>query len=232
MSFLLVRAAILATVMLCCLELRASIHAGDQIKFGDGVGTPGGVFYIDDLNDPGNPDFATFCVEITEFINFTSTYAVQSIGLVTVNGGKTLQPITAWLYNSFLDGALNHFNPTSLADVNALQLAIWKGMGYTEAEIKQYIGTSWYNTYNAVLAGNSLQPGKPWYADFAADTSWSGVGEIRVMNLRKVVNGAYTDYAQDQLVRVPAPEPWSAAVWGLLAISVGTFGNRRRHNDR
>jgi hypothetical protein len=228
MKFPFMQAALAAVLILCCAELRASIHVGDRIKFNDGVGTPGGIFSIDDLNDPGNPDFATFCVEITEFINFTSTYAVQGIGMITVNGGKTLQPITAWLYNSFLEGTLASFNSSSVADVNALQLAIWKGMGYTASEIKSHIGTSWYNTYNPVLVGNLSQPGKPWYADFAADSSWSGVGSIRVMNLRKVVDGAYTDYAQDQLVRLP--EPWSAVVWCLLGLSVGAFGSHRRSN--
>lgn len=204
----------------------ASIQVGDLIKIGDGVGFPSGLYHVDDLNDPGSPDFDTFCVEITEFVDGTSTFAVESIGLITKNGGKTLTPYTAWLYDRFLDRAVNGFNASFNAadpyDVNALQLAIWKGIGYTPSQIMTQVGWSWYMTYNFVLSF------KPWQAQFAADSTWSGVGDIQIMNLRKVgPNGEYTDYAQDQLFRGAVPEPVSIAVWSLLACCAGAVRSRR-----
>lgn len=205
----------------------ASVQVGDHIKVGDGLGSPGGIFHIDDLNIPGSPDFDTFCVEITEFINDTSTFAVENIGLITSQGGKTLSSYSAWLYNRFLDRATNgftsSFNVTFSSDINALQLAIWLGIGYTPTEIQAHIGSGWYANYSAVL--NS----KPWQAQFAADTSWTGVGDIRVLNLRKLdANGEYTDYAQDQLVRTPhMPEPTSVLIWSLLTCCVSGLSARR-----
>jgi hypothetical protein len=218
---------LIAAVLLCAAcpaASRASIEVGDLIMIGDGVGYPGGISLIDDLNDPGSPDFDSFCVEITEFVDTFNTFAVQNIGLVTDLGGKTLSSYTAWLYNRYLDRAVNgftaSFNAADANDVNALQLAIWKGMGYTPLEVMAQVGPSWYMAYNFVLGF------KPWQSQFAADTSWSGVGDIRIMNLRKVGPlGVYTDYAQDQLVRLPppepTPEPLSIMVWSLLACCVG-----------
>jgi hypothetical protein len=228
---------VVAAVILlgCAGPLSASIVVGDLIKLSDGVGSPGGIFKVNDLNDGplGSIEFETFCVEITEFISFNTKYAVQSIGLTTIQGGKTLSSYTAWLYNSFLDGTLNNFNPLSMMDANALQLALWKSIGYSQSNINTYIGTSWYNTYNPVLLA------KTWETNFNADVTsgaWVGVEGVRVMNLRKVdTNGNYTNYAQDQLVRFPpptrqqpVPEATSLVIWGLLVSCGAIVAGRQR----
>lgn len=204
----------------------ASIEVGDHIKFTNGIGSPGGIFYVNNLTDPNESQLATFCVEITEYLNFTDSYAVEDIGLVTKNGGKTLSSYAAWLYNSFLNGTLANFNPLSVSDVNTLQLAIWKGVGYSKSDIDTHIGSSWYDTYNPLLIA------KPWQAAFGADSNWVGTGLVKVINLRKLdSNGNYTsERAQDQIVRLNTPEPLSLLVWSLLVVCTGTIF--ARHQSR
>ena len=220
--------AAVAMLLACAVPLSASIQVGDKIKLYDGVGMPGGIFNVDDLNDgPTNSiEFQTFCVEITEYIGFGTKYAVQSIGTTTVQGGNTLQPLTAWLYNSFLNGTLNNFNPTNSYDANALQLALWISIGYTHginspnSDISKYIGQSWYNMYYPKLQA------KTWATDFT-NSGWSGLGGVQIMNLRGVnSDGIYTTNNQDQLIR-EMPEPWSFLVWSVLAICAGGLGARR-----
>ena len=199
-------------------SVQASIQVGDKIKLGDGPGSPGGIFRIDDLNDSPQWNFDSFCVELEEYVNFNTIYVVENIALKTNQGNRTLQSFTAWLYNSYLDQTLSGFNfasPTA-QDANTLQYAIWKSMGYSDAAI----GASWSATYNPLLAG------KGWANAFAAST-WSGTGNIYIMNLRTFDSaGRYTGYAQDQLVRVPGslPEPMSLAVWSFLGAVGGAGG--------
>ena len=91
-------------------SVQASIQVGDKIKLGDGPGSPGGIFRIDDLNDSPQWNFDSFCVELEEYVNFSTTYVVENIALQTNQGNRTLQSFTAWLYNSYLDQTLSGFN--------------------------------------------------------------------------------------------------------------------------
>jgi hypothetical protein len=214
-SILSFTVASLVVLALVCSPSLASVQVGDQFQFGNGVGTPGGIFHADNLSNGVGPDFDTFCVEITAGIAFGPTYTVSGIGDTTVNGNKTISSYTAWLYTSFLESTLSSFDATMVNDVNALQLEIWKSIGYTAAEISSEIGSSWYNTYNAVLAG------KAWDTEFAA-SGFSGLGGVQVMNLLTATGGD----AQDQLVRI-IPEPLSIVVWSLIAVCVGTVRRGR-----
>lgn len=222
--------AVASIVLATASPLSASIQVNDVVRLSNGKGSPGGIFHVNDLNDgPANSiEFDTFCVELTEYISFGTDYIVQGIGLQTVNGGKTLQPKTAWLYNSFLDGALSSFNPTKLRDANALQLAIWLSIGYLENDVRDEIGDSWYDTYFPVLSAKS------WDADFSG-SGWVGTGTVRIMNLVNSNNG-YN--AQDQLFRDPtppgggvpsAPEAASFLIWGLIISCVTIVTGRRRY---
>lgn len=202
---------------------RGSVVVGDLIKFGDSVGSPGGVFRVDVLNDAPQWNFDSFCVELEDYINFSTTYVVANIGLTTDRGNRTLSSFTAWLYNSYLDQTLDNFNfaATNATDANALQFAIWKSMGYSESQIESAAGSSsWYNDYDALLTS------KGWANDFANDANWSGTGDIFVMSLRRFDSaGQYTGYAQDQIVRVQThtPEPMSFVIWtalGLLGVMI------------
>jgi hypothetical protein len=67
-----------------------------------------------------------------------------------------------------------------------------------------------------------------WEQDFN-DSGWTGIGNIRIMNLRtyKYYNGQLVlkDHAQDQLVRI-VPEATACLTWSLLA-SVALVARRR-----
>jgi hypothetical protein len=230
-----------------------NVIAGEFIELNNGPGSPGGVFHVDvfhnrtDINPKGTYD--TFCVELTEHINFDTRYYIQSIGLKTINGGRTLAPQAAWLYTQFLDqntSALAGFNFSLVAgnpsstqardQANALQLGIWRGllddsnnpMSYTD--IRNLAG--WTSGYVTYLKDNYLTT---WLGAFTADTAWSGTGNIRIMNLRQYTykNNTLTPttYAQDQLVRVTPelPTVYSAGAVMSCAVLWGLIGVIRKH---
>ncbi len=212
MKNLAVATTLMLLILVVPLQSRAGVMIGDQIKFYDNVGFPGGIFNIDVLNNPVAPNFKTFCVELTENVDFTTTYVVDNIGTTSVLGGKSLTPYTAWLYDRFLHGTLASFNAASEIDVNTLQLAIWESIGYDQTDVSTHVGPNWYNGYNAVLQN------KPWSTNYTYDVThalWSGLGDVRIMNL-KTLAGVN---AQDQLTTVP--EPFSIAVWSLAIVCVG-----------
>lgn len=226
--------AIAVIISLGAEQSAASVQVGDTLKLVNGPGSPGGVFKADSTASPDAwPVFPTFCVELHEYINFSSTYVVDSIALSTdasdSSKNKTLTAKAAWLYSSFLDGTLGlgfdggKLNEIDDANGSKLQLAIWTAMGYTGgfagSDISTYVGGSWYDMYNdATLFAT-------WDTAFA-NSGWAGVGDVRIMNLRTLSGG----YAQDQLVRIPppppgggdvAPEPTSFLVWTLVVGCVG-----------
>ena len=179
----------------------------------------GGEFKIMVTSDgiPGNPvgsSFQTFCIETDEYITFGKTYYVQIstnaiLGGANVQSPDPLDPRTAWLYNEFLNETLTGYFDNPLGRKNSaghLQRAIW----YIEQEMLAPSPGS--------LAASfvSLANASDWYA-----TSY--IGNIRVMNLYK--NSVCTQYAQDQLVRIPAP---GAILLGSIGVAfVGWLRKRR-----
>src|SRR4030042_782115 len=104
-----------------------SVNVGDLIKLQDGPGTTGGgEFIVTDTT--GNPLFNTFCVEKNEYINFYTTYKVDSITNSAIEGGISggspdqLDPETEYLYYNFAMGTLTNYDH-SVGDANALQQA-------------------------------------------------------------------------------------------------------------
>jgi hypothetical protein len=215
----------------------ASLQTGDIVRFGNGPGTPGGIFYLQDAG--GNKITDTFCVQLEEFVSFGgATYKVANAQATStvVLGSRPLTSFAAWLYDRYLNGtqgvgtALKNFDFANVygsidfaaarTQANELQLALWRAMGYSAAEI----GTGWHNAYDGKLAG--------WQSDFQSDVDnqlWSGTGDVYVLNLLgQDGRGDYTVHAQDQLIRATSPppisvvpEPFSGVVWVLLAV-VGT----------
>lgn len=210
----------IAIVIASAGQLRAGVAINDLIKLSDGPGHPGGIFYVQDLTQPSVPVFGTFCSEIEEGVSF-STYRVANIGTVTVNGGKILTPFAAWLYDRFLGhgGGLPGFTLND-QDANTVQLGIWKSMGYTQPFMETNVGPGFYGLYNFWLNF------KGWENTFntqVANSQWSGIGNVRVMNL-KTLDG---HDAQDQLVEIP--EPLGCFVWPLI---LGCLGASRKFYAR
>jgi hypothetical protein len=167
--------------------------------------------------------FETFCVEKFEHISLGTTYAA---GLNTTtdstnsnyasgaHGGfnDPIDPKTAYLYTHFIRMDLaTSYDYTSATnrvnDANALQTAIW----FIEQED------------SAALSGKALQLYNE-AAGAVAGGAWTGIGDVRVMNLE--ASGGVE--AQDQLVMTvqSIPLPTGAAMAGL-----GLFGlaaKRRR----
>src|SRR5262245_23833164 len=106
--------AIIALLILMLIPASAqadSIEAGDFVKFGDRPGSPGGEFLLTVYDKPGGPvvdQFITFCLQMTEYMNFTDTFKVGGVTTATddLPYGDPLDQRTAYLYTNFRNGTL------------------------------------------------------------------------------------------------------------------------------
>jgi hypothetical protein len=239
------------TLALAGLALAATGAMADpvyvgQIRFGDSYGSIGGgehraiplsTFTINPLRTGTNfqgglPSaqrlYETFCLEKYEALNTRSdqpTYKADisdrtlSQNSAYVNGAHgsssdMLDPMTAYLYFSFINMSLttsyNYLDEAArIADADALQTAIW----FIEDELDAPLIGKASDLYNeASLAVSS--------------GAWTGLGEVRVLNIyTDSPNIARTDY-QDVLVvtgnivGVPLPTGASLAGVALCGLAV------------
>ncbi len=221
----------------------AVVAQDDQLKFFNGPGSPGGIFHVHDTTQ--DIWFDTFCVELTQNVNFSDTFVVDGLSNVTINSGKMLNNYVAWLYTKFVDKTLPDFDftlltsntPTANLQANILQYAVWNGVGWTDYNISYHGGI----VYNPSMTSDpSYTPFVDWQAAYQADIAsnmWdpTGYGDVKILNLGNLGDN-HAANAQDQLVLVPmnppgespAPEPASIAIWGLLASLGGVVAWRRR----
>lgn len=195
--------ALLLLMLIPAAAQADTVTAGDYVKFGDRAGSPGGEFLLTVSDTPGGSpidQFITFCVQMTQYMNFSDTFVVNAVSTAPDDQSTDLDQRTAYLYSSFRAGTLAGYTPGNATSANLLQNAIW----YFEGE---NVGNQSGNMF--VQAGND-----------AVANGWSGLGNVRVLNL------SYLDGrpAQDQLTTVPEP-----STLALLASGVaGLYFRRRR----
>jgi hypothetical protein len=198
------------------------LMAGDDIHVLNGPGTTGGGEFTIVVDE--TTSFVSFCLQQTEYINFVNAFNVDSISNYAISdpasrggdaeGKDYLSAQTAFLYTQFREGTLSGYDyggPDRWKSANDLQYAIWM--------FEQEIPTISSNPF-VMLANTAISLG-----------TWSGLGDVGVMNLSR--NGVE---AQDQLMLVPGrditevPEPASLILFGS-GVSLAAMARRRQRRS-
>lgn len=218
---LMVALALVAGSLVAQGSVAATLTTGSVIQLADSYGNTGGGEFIATVTGAPADTFLTFCLEKNEYFTPGQNLYVKAVNTAAVNGGvggPNPDPIsaqTAYLYTMFRAGTLSGYDfvgtgATRVASANSFQKAIW----YLEEEITY--GETDAQAQAWITAANTA----------VSSSAWTGIGNVRVLNLYQDAN--FTTRAQDQLYLLPVPEPEIYAMMGLGLGLLGWVGRRRK----
>jgi hypothetical protein len=211
------RRAIQATFVFSLLLFARQAYAdpvavGDLLHFqGTDSNIWGGAFDVDNSSNGPGVDFQSFCVQISQDIDYDHLFVVGSItDSADDNGGPDpISTETAWIFSSYRHGALSTFTD------DEIQAAIWILEGeWTLANAVQGFGAAVIGDPDALIA----------LAQTNVNAGWVNNNTVQVINLF-TLDG---ERAQDQLTLSEVPEPGTMLLVGGGAAAL----LRRRRNKR
>jgi hypothetical protein len=208
-------------LLLTLAWLTPHVAQADEIAMGDTLviqqifpeGNTGAGPFIATVNGDSASAFVTFCMQadvgswsdlgaplsVVGVTDFASSVSPSEGG--DASGQNYLSSQTAWLYTQFREGSLAGYDQ-SVNSADALQWAIWQ----LEDEKSIPVGEGYSDLANSFVA----------LADQAVANGFSGIGDVRVVNL---VTAAGQD-AQDQLTLLPEPSSFELLALGSFALLI------------
>ncbi len=187
----------------------APISVGDGLKFVSSQGTlGGGLFSLDLLGSGGAVDVETFCLQMSQYINYTDTFTVRSITDFAddLPASDPISLETAWIFSSFFHG-----NLVGEFESDAIQAAIW----FLEGEWASHVDGS------ALLISQ---------AEAAVAAGWTNDG-VRVLNLwlgdRRAQDQVFFDETR-AVSGTSTPEPATLLLFGSGLAATAVWLMRRR----